>query len=148
MRLQVWSSDCSCCCHGLREDEGVDGSEPRGVSGATQAESQRVSPAGFLAGLEISGLRSRRTESSLRGSSQEAACDGCSARISIPWIEDFAKHFSRCDIWELSVRPNTVAAHSVSDPTFICHRSYAFEEAVCSFRDFLWDINGKGKSRR
>lgn len=76
MRLHVWSSDCFYYCwNGLREDEGVDESEPRGVSGARQAESQRVSQAGFLVGLEISGLRSKRTDSSLRGCSHENAND-------------------------------------------------------------------------
>src|SRR5208283_2792791 len=34
-------------CYGLRQDEGVYGSEPRGVIGATQARSQRAFQVGF-----------------------------------------------------------------------------------------------------
>ena len=51
--------------HGLRQDEGADGSEPREVSGTTRSGIQRVSQAGFWAGLEISRLRINRTDGSL-----------------------------------------------------------------------------------
>jgi len=57
--------------HGLREDENIDGSKPRGVSGATQALNHRVSQAGLQAGLERSGSRTKATNGSRGGSSHE-----------------------------------------------------------------------------
>jgi len=51
--------------HGLREDESVEGNEPRGVISATQAASQRISQAGFWDGLEIPGFRARGTDGSV-----------------------------------------------------------------------------------
>jgi hypothetical protein len=64
--LQVWSSDCSFHWHGFREDEGVDGSEPRRIGGTTQAGTQRVSQAGFSVRLDIFGWRlTKRTDRSL-----------------------------------------------------------------------------------
>jgi len=65
MCLQGWSSDCSVHWYGLREDEGVAGNEPRGVYGAAQAGSQRVSPSGFQAGLELSRSRRKGTDRGL-----------------------------------------------------------------------------------
>src|ERR1700739_1012761 len=66
MCLQVWPLDCSPRWHGFRENGGVDGSERRGVGGATKAASRRVSQAGFWARPDISGLRrSKGTDRSL-----------------------------------------------------------------------------------
>jgi len=48
----------------FRNDESVDASEPRGVSGATQAGSQRPFQDGFHAGMEIPGLHTKRMDSS------------------------------------------------------------------------------------
>jgi hypothetical protein len=50
---------------GLREDESLDGSETRGISGATQSGSQRVSQARIYSGLEVSECGSERTDGSL-----------------------------------------------------------------------------------
>lgn len=63
--LRVWCPNCSSYWYGLREDESVDGSEPRGISGATQSGSQSGSQARIYAGLEVSGCVSERTDGRL-----------------------------------------------------------------------------------
>lgn len=79
--------------YGLRQVEGVDGSEPREVSGATQSDSDRVSQAGFSPGLEIFRLRSERAKGSLEegSSSHENSSD-----ISV--VPDFTPTLSIYDV--------------------------------------------------